>query len=53
MHFDHALQEQLKRRDDEIETSRSKNRSSAFRSDGGKRTYIITTRRITSGDELK
>jgi hypothetical protein len=32
---------------------RSNSRSSTFRSDSGKRTYIITTRRITSGDELK
>jgi len=28
-------------------------RSSTFRSNSGKRTYIIITRRITSGDELK
>ena len=33
--------------------SRSNSRSSTFRSDSGKRTYIITTSRITSGDELK
>jgi hypothetical protein len=32
---------------------RSNSRSSTFLSDSGKRTYIITTRRITSGDELK
>gem|GEM_PF-3447350 len=32
---------------------RSKRKSSTFRSDNGKRTYIITTRRITSGEELK
>jgi len=32
---------------------RSNNRSSTFRSDSGNRTYISTTRRITSGDELK
>ncbi len=32
---------------------RSNSRSSTFRSDKGKRTYIITTNRITSGDELK
>jgi hypothetical protein len=27
--------------------------SSTFRSDSGKRTYIIATRRMISGDELK
>jgi hypothetical protein len=32
---------------------RSASRSSTFRSDSGYFTYIITTRRITSGDELK
>ena len=32
---------------------RSASRSSTFRSDSGYLTYIITTRRITSGDELK
>ena len=32
---------------------RSNSRSSTFLSDKGNRTYIITTRRITSGDELK
>ena len=32
---------------------RSQGRSSTFRKLSGKRTYIITTRRITSGDELK
>ena len=32
---------------------RSKSRSSTFRSDSGNRTYIITTSRITSGDEWK
>jgi hypothetical protein len=32
---------------------RSNSRSSTFRNDRGKRTYISTTRRITSGDELK
>ena len=32
---------------------RSNRRSSTFRSDSGKRIYIMTTRRITSGDELK
>jgi hypothetical protein len=32
---------------------RSNSRSSTFRSYSGNRTYIITTRRITSGDELK
>ena len=32
---------------------RSNSRSSTFRSDSGKRTYISTTSRITSGDELK
>ena len=32
---------------------RSNNRSSTFRNDSGKRTYISTTSRITSGDELK
>jgi hypothetical protein len=32
---------------------RSAKRSSAFRSDSGYRTYIITTRRITSGELLK
>ncbi len=31
---------------------RSKSRSSTFRSESGNRTYIMTTRRITSGDEL-
>lgn len=31
---------------------RSNSRSSTFRSDSGNRTYIITTSRITSGDEL-
>ena len=28
-------------------------RSSTFRSNSGKRTYIVITKRITSGDELK
>jgi len=28
-------------------------RTSTLRSDNGKRTYIMTTRRITSGEELK
>jgi hypothetical protein len=32
---------------------RSKSRSSTFRNESGKRTYIMTPRRITSGDELK
>ncbi|EHJ59515.1 hypothetical protein NSU_3543 [Novosphingobium pentaromativorans US6-1] len=32
---------------------RSNKRSSTFRSDSGKRTYINTTSRITSGEELK
>jgi len=32
---------------------RSNSKSSTFRSDSGNRTYIITTRRITSGDEWK
>src|SRR5450755_3432706 len=32
---------------------RSANTSSTFRSDSGYRTYIITTRRITSGELLK
>jgi hypothetical protein len=32
---------------------RSNSRSSTFLNDSGYRTYIITTRRITSGDELK
>jgi len=32
---------------------RSNRRSSTFRNDSGKRTYIRTTSRITSGDELK
>jgi hypothetical protein len=32
---------------------RSAKRSSTFRSDSGYRTYIITTRRITSGELLK
>ena len=32
---------------------RSNSRSSTFRSDSGKRTYISTTKRITSGEELK
>jgi hypothetical protein len=31
---------------------RSKSRSSTLRNDSGKRTYISTTSRITSGDEL-
>jgi hypothetical protein len=31
----------------------SNSRSSGFRSDGGKRTYIGATSRITSGEELK
>ncbi|KQM79600.1 hypothetical protein ASE70_18825, partial [Sphingomonas sp. Leaf22] len=30
-----------------------KSRSSTFRNDSGKRTYISTTSRITSGDELE
>jgi hypothetical protein len=37
----------------QISMPRSNSRSSTFRSDSGKRTYITTTRRITSGDELK
>ena len=32
---------------------RSASRSSTFRNDSKKRTHIITTRRITSGKELK
>ncbi|MBB3347239.1 hypothetical protein [Sphingomonas sp. BK069] len=32
---------------------RSNSRSYTFRSDSGKRTYISTASRITSGDELK
>jgi hypothetical protein len=32
---------------------RSNSRSSTFRSESGKRTYIMTTSRITSGGELK
>jgi hypothetical protein len=32
---------------------RSNSKSSTFRSDSGKRTYIMTTSRITSGEELK
>jgi hypothetical protein len=32
---------------------RSNSRSSTFRKLSGNRTYIITTSRITSGDELK
>jgi len=32
---------------------RSKSTSSTLHSDNGNRTYILTTRRITSGDELK
>jgi len=32
---------------------RSKRRSSTFRRGNGNRTYIITTNRITSGDELQ
>ncbi len=32
---------------------RSNSRSSTFRNDSGNRTYISTTSRITSGDELK
>ncbi len=31
---------------------RSNNRSSTFLKDSGNRTYIITTRRITSGEQL-
>ncbi|MFC0588209.1 hypothetical protein ACFFF7_02155 [Novosphingobium aquiterrae] len=34
-------------------SQRSYSRSSTFRSDRGNHTYIITTRRITSGEELK
>jgi len=34
-------------------TPRSNNRSSTLRNDSGKRRYIITTSRITSGDEWK
>jgi hypothetical protein len=37
----------------EMSMPRSASRSSTFRRLSGKRTYIITTRRITSGDELK
>jgi hypothetical protein len=36
-----------------ISMPRSCRRSSTFRSDSGNRTYIITSRRITSGDVLK
>lgn len=32
---------------------RSNNKPSTFRSDCGNRTYISSTKRITSGDELK
>jgi hypothetical protein len=32
---------------------RSNSRSSTFRNDNGKRTFIITTSLITSGEELK
>ena len=32
---------------------RSNNRSSTLRSDNGNRTYMSTTSRITSGDEVK
>jgi len=32
---------------------RSNSRSSTFRNESGNRTYISTTNRITSGDELK
>jgi hypothetical protein len=35
------------------ESDRLGSRSSTLRSDGGYRTYIITTRRITSGELLK
>jgi hypothetical protein len=34
-----------------MSTPRSNNRSSTLRSERGYRTYIITTSRITSGDE--
>jgi hypothetical protein len=37
----------------EMSMPRSNSRSSTFRKESGKRTYIITTSRITSGDELK
>jgi hypothetical protein len=36
-----------------ISIPRSASRSSTLRGDGGYRTYIITTRRITSGELLK
>jgi hypothetical protein len=32
---------------------RSNSRSSTFGSESGKRTYILATKRITSGEELK
>ena len=37
----------------QITMPRSASRSSTFRKLSGKRTYIITIRRITSGEELK
>ena len=36
-----------------VDAALSKSRSSTLRGDSGKQMYIITTRRITSGDELK
>jgi hypothetical protein len=36
-----------------ISMPRSNSSSSTFRKERGKRTYIITTNRITSGDDLK
>ena len=43
--FPHGLMAQV--------VPRSNNRSWTFRSDSWNRTYIMTTRRITSGEELK
>jgi hypothetical protein len=37
----------------DVRIPRSNSRSSTFRNESGNRTYIITTRRITSGEELK
>lgn len=36
-----------------MSTPRSNSKPSTLRNDSGKRTYIITTNRIISGDELK
>jgi hypothetical protein len=36
-----------------VDPARLDSRSSTFRNDSGNRTYIVTTSRITSSDELK